>query len=561
MSVAIEDFDHFPLQRPLIEYGDRVEGVLRDFSNPGVGLLIPRPGGYLYETENGTFDPRGQPEKLFPREINFSYWEKGQLDYILDGLSKRIAQNIDITGETVLPSGISLLWPSPTTSLLLGRNKYLINLKNWVDSNWRPKDLKALSDCGKGFSLIQKNLCRIHPLSSSSTVGHFLVLHNPQEFYWTERFNDPANRYILKDYHRAYKSQLEYRYLGTLRSIVNKDLPKAHLGCLMDLPSMDRHNILRVYEGTTRKENAHPGSLVRIEVTIPKGFPFGPIPYKGKHPTGYIPLSEPFPIVVLDILESLGIPYQIKWSYQILLKDLEKRPWKDLGTVVWALEEKLAKEIYPIKEKIFHWTIAGHMMATYYERNETWDIQRIRTTIDYNPIMALAIIGKLHKRNFLAGYPDALALRTDEITDRASKKGIPEGYRVKTQGDMLVLKENIRDTPGEDILRKIAEPCRDLPSLILKKTSYRSLRDTRFKKGPLGTPYVEEKYITPGPYNRILAQDPPIIGGIRKFYVPLGVYLDGELEALPPEVVEEELNISPNIISTDWIDDWRKQNG
>lgn len=550
MATTPEYFDRYPLIRPRITKWNRTEKDLYDFLHPNVGLLLPQPtGGYLYEDENGTFNPRGNLERLFSKELNFSYWEKGQVDCVLEGMPRRVLLGLDINGETTLPNGLSLLWPSSSNSLVLGRNKYLINLKNLVHPSWKPKDLDTLSEVVKKNDITQKLFCRINPYSSASTVGDFLVLHNPQEFYWTERFNDKENRYILKDYHQAYKAQLEYSQMGFLRNVVNYDQPKAHLKALMELPSMERDNIVRVYEETTRKENAHPGSLVRIETTIPLGFSFGPIPYKGKWPIGYIPLSDPFPIIYLDILETLGIPYTIKWSYQVLLKDTERRPWKDLGSYVWAMEEKLAPLIYPLREKVFHWTLAGHMMTTYYEKTEEWEVKAIKTTIDYNPIMALGILGIVHKKTYLAGFPDCIAKRVDEITTRG-ENGLP-GFLIKTKGDMVVLKENMRDLPGEDILRKTIEPFKDFHSFPLKKTTYRGLRNVK-GKGPLGSSYMDMKVIYPGPYNRILK------GGEGR---RVGDYLAGEVESLPPTIIEGELQYfsSPPIVNADWLDSWKEQ--
>jgi len=551
MAINPEDFDRYPLDRPRITNWNRNEKALLDFLNPSVGLLVPRPkGGYWYEDERGTFDPKGAPERLFPNIINFSYWEKGQIDYIFQGMPRRVILDLDIRGETILPNGLSLLWPSFTNSLVLGRRKYLINLKNWTHPDWNPESLDALKEVGKSFDLIQKSLCRINPYSSASTVGDLLVLHNPQEFYWTERFNKKYTQYILKDYHRAYKAQLEYSQMGSLTNVFNYDQPKAHLRALMELPSMERNNIIRVYKGSIRKPNAHPGSLVRIETTIPMELSFGPIPYRGKWPIGHIPLSDPIPIIYLDILEILGIPYTIKWSYQILLKDMGKKPWKDLGSVLWVLEDKLSSQIYPLREKVFHWTLAGHMLTTYYERDEVWNIKSIKTTIDYNPVMALGILGIVHKKNYLAGFPGCIAKRVDEITKRGEKE--EPGFIVKTQGDMTVLKENLRDLPGEDLLRKTIEPFKDFFSFRLKKTSYRSIRGAKFGKGPLGAPYVEGREIYPGPYNRSLREKTPRIG----------TFLDGEVESLPPTIVEWGLDTSGPIVPSNWLDEWkRQQNG
>lgn len=555
MAVRPDDIVKYPFQRPLIN-GGRIEASRLDFSQAGIGLLLPQKRGYLYEDGSGISDPKGNVQNLFRRKINLSYWEYGQIDCAFEGLPLRTIQRLDLLSETTLPDGKVLFWPSQSTALALGGNKYLINLKNWTHPDWKPKGLGDLEGIGRKFNILQEAFCRIYPISSASSVGHMLVLHHPEEFYWTEKFNEKGQRHILPEYHRAYKTQLEYKTMGRLDGVVNYDMPKAHLLALRDLPSMDRYNIIRVYEGLHRQPNAHPGSLVKIETTIPRELNFGPIPYKGKWPTGHIPLSDPFPIEYLDILEALGIPYQIKWSYQILLKDTNKRPWKDFADTIWMLEEKLAEEVYPLLTKIFHWTIAGHMLAAYceYEKDDPSVVKLIRTSIDYNPPMALGIIGKIHKWNYLGGYEDAEALRVDEYSKRRGRTNSSKLHREKTAGDMIVVMENLRDLPGQDLIRETLEPFKDFRSFILKKTSYRSLRSGKYSRAPLGSPYEDQAVIRPGPYNRILED---------ALLLRVGDYLEGEIITLSPTIVEEGglLNIYDMKIRSDWLADWRKQNG
>jgi len=568
--VNTEDILRLPITIPNVPqpYTNTL-GSSIDFSNYSLSLLTPKGREIQFEGEAGTFNPKEDLNKLFLKKYNFSYWNRGEVDYCLDNLSYDRKREIAYTGT----SG-NLSWISPDTSLALrskerGHPKnYLINLKNYAKKSWAPKsldDLKVMVSKLKEF----QNFISLSPISVPLTQTNFILNEVGSEFWWIRKFsNNEELAPILKAWHEAYPARIEWDSLGAIRDLESFDQTKAYLQALSELPSLDKENVAYT-SGETRYKHpeAHPGSLYIIETTIPESLKNGPIPVGTYWPIGHIPKSNPMCRPFLDILDHMGIPYKILWSYQIILKDLDKRPFRDVAYKIWILEEYYKSQLIPLELKSLHYTVTGHMLGLYYEfekldidvgDGETiaeWHPIGIRSTLDYNPPVACAVKSIVLCRTYRAFLEteDPVAIREDNITGRGINLRDAH-FREKDSGNYLVIAPNIRDLPGDSILRhSIVEKYKDSTYFKLDR-QYRNCIHGGNIYIPLGFPLSEEATCPFGnSYYRIPKNRKAIKGG---------ELLSGEIEYIPPtyaQIQKGELNTG-RWISEEWLENWVLKN-
>jgi len=560
MSVHTEDILKYPVTVPNIRNTE--SGI--DFGDTSLGLLVPSGDTFLFEGEDGTFDPDKDFKRLFSKKYNFSYWNRGEMDYALDHLSKNEKKALAYTGK----SG-EISWIGPSTSIVLeGQTrghpkKYLINLKNYVKKGWIPSSLDDLRDIISKLKTLQ-NLVNVNPVSVPLTQTNLILNELDNEFWWIRKLSRrPDLAPILKAWHEAYPARTEWNFLGTVKNLESFDQTKAYLSELMDMPSLDRDNILCTLSNRKFKDpNAHPGSLYIIETDIPEGLSNGPIPVKSYWPIGPIPRSNPVCKPFLDLLDYMGIPYKILWSYQIILKDLDKKPFRQVASQIWYLEEYYKAELAPIEIKNLHYTVTGHMLGLYYliRKEEVefepgrftpiWSPYEIQGTKDYNPPVACAVKAKVLCKTYKAyldtKYP--VAIREDNITGRGvNVRG--NGFREKDSGTYLVISPNLRDLPGEDLFRHtIVDKFKSNTHFKLDR-QYRNCVHGGDIHIPLGFPLCEEATCAFGnSYYRI-----PKIKGAMK-----GADMDQEWEQVPPtfDQIENGRLDKGKWVGEEWLESW-----
>jgi len=490
---------------------------------------------------------------LFKEKYNFSSWGPGVIDSCLSFLTYRQRLDIQMIGETEV-EGTRLVFRSPSTAIQYG-SSFLINLRNFVTRG----DHTPLTSVVKKLNFLQDvSGIPLSPFSLPLTLANFLVSNKPSEFYWPRRLDSGLlNIELIKRYQEAYQSRLEWETMGHLEAIENQDQIKAHLSKLLTrVPSLDPRNIITTIEGdSTVYPNAHPGSIYIIETIIPKDLKFGPIPFEGGWPIGNISESSPIGKPFLDLLDSMKIKYKILWSFQILLKDTETCPFRDLAAFLWKIEEEYKKEIDPINIKFLHFTLAGHMMHAHLNvirDGEGYLIDKIETSEDYNPPLAVAIKSLTLCDNYRAsiGVNSVVALREDAVTLTTPKNGealfIAQGFMKKESGDMTVLLSNWRDLPGETSVKEYLKEYKDGSTVPITFTSHNSIHTGNIRRD-LGKAFRETHFISPGPYIRNEEPfSPKMVGGTLRIRRLVGDYIEDPIKSLPPEIVPPfGLNINP----------------
>ena len=569
MAIDTRDLLVLPIVIPKVpEPYSRNLGSEIDFNDYSLGLFKASGQSIVYEGETGTFNPDEYFKLLFPKKYNFSYWNKGEVDYSLNHLDHDGKVSLSITGKVG-----GLVWASPDTSLSLQGNgrghpsSYLINLKNYVKKGWVPNSLEDLREIVNKLKELS-NSVSLNPVSVPLTQSNLLLNEAGKEFWWIRSFDsehDPKGLRapILKAWHEAYPSRIEWNTLGTIKNLESYDQTKAYLQALSELPSMDRENIEYTIEGKNEKiPNAHPGSLYIIETTIPGSLQNGPIPVKSYWPIGHIPRSNPICKPFLDLLDFMKIPYKILWSYQIILKDMDKKPFKYAADKIWILEEKYMADLAPISMKNLHYTVTGHMLGLHYEFTmvekaigegetiRTWPATNIKTTGDYNPPVACAVKAAVLCKTYRA-YLEArnpIAIREDNITGRGIYVG-NNGFREKDSGDYLVISPNIRDLPGEHLLKdNIVDKFRNNTHFKLKR-EYRNTLLGGDLHIPLGFPLGEEVSLSFGnSYFRIPKNKVALKGGDMG---KENTYIAPTYHQIETGEVK-----SGKWISSDWFENW-----
>lgn len=481
MQVGLKDLEKYPIRIPYAPSGaSRVDELTQsiDFSDVAVGFLTRTGVDPLMDFGNKEVQLAADLDSLFPAKYTFSYWKEGEIDGAFNRVPKEDMFEMWMLGEVRYLSE-PLFWPSPGLAICRGHGKgrrYLINLLPWCDSKWAPTCREDLVFAVEKLKNLREYVA-INPLSPPLTVSNILLLYASKEFFLPRQLGtiddrdcivSPDKVHILQNYHRAYPARNEYRALGTLPGVDNLDQIRAYLSKLRSIPSLARDNIYyRVENRKTKDADAHPGSLYIIRTDIPKDWPFGPVYVNGQWCVGHVEESDPMARPYLDILDEEGIPYEILWSYQVLLKDMKKHPFEKVATFLGALEDIIDLNFYPIKPQQLHYTVTGHMMHMRYVREPSkYKRTHITTSKDYNPFLAVAVKAEVFAESFRLARrsKECFAIREDAVTARGVPKSY-SGFRRERPGNMLALAPNVRDKPGQTHVRELAEQCKDQHSV------------------------------------------------------------------------------------------------
>lgn len=505
--------------------------------------LSPDKKGWLTVTlEDGTsfkLETDRDIPLLFPGKYNFTYSKFNEMDCITKVLGpKQRASLYNLHYASFEAEGVTynLFWIPGTARMRLQKggnkrtSKYLINLANFTPRRL----LLPMSSPFEDTRSLAKKFIEFHKyfpvnlISPASTTKDLVLSINGTEF---STFEELVSKGVLRHddlraFHTAYKGgRQETRMIGTIEG-ESGDMEKAYLRGLENCPGLYR-NVLHIYRGTKFREDAHPGSWYKARVKVPliTDTNFPPIPFRLDliyYPAGEFTsyVSKPY----IEMMIEAGIEFSILKSCQIILLDLEKKPFKELCTMLRYFEDNYRSRLFPITVKSLHYPIVGHFLSIYEEVNEATGDITYRASQDYNPLFACAIQGSVAKYIWeLSQVNDTVAIRVDKLTGRNLK--LSEGFKPIQSGMHTFLTPVLKDDPGQTTYRDLIEASRDKA-----RVRVHIRRRLSFREGYFGNTTGKQVDVTLG--------IPPTSGNryVSEAIKRVGVLLDKEVGTKIPTI-------------------------
>lgn len=531
-----------------------------NLSDYSVTRLIPHPRASLkIETEAGivTLDSASKFEYLFRKKYNFTFWKNAEIEAAFRFFSPTFPMKIFAYGISIQGPFI-ITWYNPQTSIMLGVGKekrYLINLKDWCVNDWSPQTLEEVELAASKLIRFSTEFFPINPISPSTTVTDILLRVAENQFYYMEKFGPKILHEIFSTVSTF--QRMETTILGTIDNQENEDMIKAFLVHLMDMPSTARGNIRGLFRTAKYHEDAHPGSLYKIRLTVPPGkYKLPPIPLGSIYPEGEFETVVCKPHI--ELLEELKIDYKIIESLQLRLKKIDRdsstpekidsttglpesidrnRPFEDVGMMIGRLEDLYKEELWPLNLKRLHYTIVGHMLhihAEYTDLDTLPHLKGFKTSKDFNPFLAFGIQSivscNLWRKSDQSENPTAI--RVDAISAGSLSTNGKGFKKEREKGLMTFLTPYLKDLPGKSRYRNLIYEYRDSTSVKIKGTTRVSLwNHPGVSVDKLGKEYKRTITITPYTFPRVDELD---------LDLKLGYLLDRDFPLLPPNLSDSQ---------------------
>jgi len=363
----------------------------------------------------------------------------------------------------------------------------------------------------------------LNPVSSSSTSsGSYLGENLLTEFRLVSQLQGKDVKLASDCY---YPLRQDNAFIGRLDPLQVVDMVKAFLVRLSAQKSYAlKHNV--VDRSLLKNPEAHAG-WYEIVSSIPSGILFPPLPYRNppvkRNP--YMSLVYPTGLIhtkvckaYLDLLDDMGIPYQIIKSLQLVSTKPNYYPsWAFCNAMKYILLYE-SENLKPVDPKTFYFTIIGHMLHTH----ETLDKQTGEiyetTSADYHPFIASTVSAEVAclVYRLLAVAKNPYFFSADGGGAESFLK-VPESFR-DLLGTGLLFNPHIKAKPGKKPGKNIG-PLEDLiysqrdqlslkvniPVLITPKTSLR-------KPWKWGTRVLTEKSLGPSFGHREKEDSPERLG-------------------------------------------------
>ena len=509
----------------------------KEYDSRAYLLLKPDKYGLLtVESTSRTFKMVCKEDilKLFTAKWNFTYSNDSEVDCIFKFFKKEDLVDLDLLGEMDFED-YQIGWILGTARIRLQKNhstkdsRYIVNVAKFIK---RGKVLNTLEDLRNYVEkewIPLNEILPLNPISLASTSKDLILSEHPEEFYLFNRL-DPGT---VKFLHTAYIGpRMESRCLGTIQNAENIDMVKAYLRALAKCPSLDPKNILKICKGgTTYYEEAHPGSVYEVEVTVPHTYDrFPPLPLRDSHilyPHGTFVtrIHKPY---LENIMEVGDIPFKILDSVQIIPRGKPQYPFKDIAQRLEDFEVEASKYFKFTDLKTLHCTIHGHMIHFHREIKTEGTLEiYYETGQDYNPVNAGAVQAMVAKELWkLSQTNNAEAYRIDALSGYHLET--PEGFRKEETGIMTFLTPAFKDKPGSTLYRNLINENRDLPWVRLTLPHRISLKEALMR------PYMI------GREKRICIEIEPL-GGNRKVkrFRRIGELLENRIPTQIPLVGED----------------------
>lgn len=506
-------------------------------------LLTPDSKGKLTVTREDGSEFKLETERelllLFPEKYNFTYSKFNEIDCLTKvlGLKQRASlYNFHYTGFEVDDIVYNLFWIPGTARFRLQKggnkrtSKYLINLSSFTPRKFllpmkNPfEDMRSLA---KKFIEFHKYF-PINLISPASTTKDIVLSLNGTEFKVFEGLVSEGHitHDDLRAFHTAYKGgRQETRTIGTIEG-ESGDMEKAYLRGLENCPGLYK-NIVSIYRGSKFREEAHPGSWYKVRAKVPlvMDSSFPPIPFRLDliyYPAGEFTsyVSKPY----IETMIEAGIEFKIIKSCQIILLDQNKKPFKELCTMLRYFEDNYRSKLFPITVKSLHYPIVGHFLSIFEEVDEATGDITYRVSQDYNPLFACAIQGSVAKSIWdLSQVNDTVAIRVDKLTGRHLK--LSGEFKPVQSGMHTFLTPVLKDDPGQTTYRDLIKASRDKARVTVGIR-----RRLSFKEGYYGN--------TTGKLVSVTLGIPPTSGNryVGETIKRVGVLLDKEVGTKIPTV-------------------------